>query len=129
MTVPPRLSRKDDGSASAALVIAVAAGTFLLVLLMITGGSSSMSAAAAACTPAGTVQSAPSAAAGSIPAHYLALFQEAGREYGIPWPVLAGIGEVESGDGSNDGPSSAGALGPMQFLPATWAIYGDGETS
>jgi hypothetical protein len=40
--------------------------------------------------------------------------------------VLAGIGEVESGDGSNDGPSSAGALGPVQFLPATRAIYGDG---
>jgi membrane-bound lytic murein transglycosylase B len=45
--------------------------------------------------------------------------------------VLAAIGEIESGDGSNDGPSTAGALGPMQFMPATWAGWatdGFGET-
>ena len=80
----------------------------------------------ATCTKAGTPQPAPSAAAGAIPADYLALFRQTGREYGIPWPVLAGIGEVESGDGANQGPSSAGALGPMQFLPSTWKIYGNG---
>jgi cell wall-associated NlpC family hydrolase len=40
--------------------------------------------------------------------------------------VLAAIGEAESGDGTNDGPSSAGALGPMQILPSTWHTYGDG---
>jgi membrane-bound lytic murein transglycosylase B len=33
---------------------------------------------------------------------------------------------VESGFGHNDGPSSMGALGPMQFEPPTWALYGDG---
>ena len=33
---------------------------------------------------------------------------------------------MESGFGQNDGPSSAGALGPMQFEPPTWALYGDG---
>ncbi|HLK01422.1 MAG TPA: lytic transglycosylase domain-containing protein [Streptosporangiaceae bacterium] len=43
---------------------------------------------------------------------------------GLPWTVLAAIGQVESGDGANDGPSTAGAQGPMQFLPATWAQWG-----
>ena len=38
--------------------------------------------------------------------------------------MLAAIGQIESGDGSNMGPSSAGALGPMQFLPSTWQEWG-----
>lgn len=47
---------------------------------------------------------------------------------GLSWTILAGIGQVESGHGRNNGPSSAGALGPMQFLPSTWAAYGvDGD--
>lgn len=51
---------------------------------------------------------------------------------GLRWQVLAAIGQVESGHGRNNGPSSAGALGPMQFMPATWAAYGidgDGDRS
>jgi membrane-bound lytic murein transglycosylase B len=94
--------------------------------LLISIGSAHLSAAAAACPRAGATQPEPSAAANSIPANYRALFRQAGRRYGIPWTVLAGIGKVESDDGANDGPSSAGALGPMQFLPSTWRIYGDG---
>jgi membrane-bound lytic murein transglycosylase B len=42
----------------------------------------------------------------------------------MSWTVLAAIGQIESGDGANNGPSSAGALGPMQFMPGTWAEWG-----
>jgi hypothetical protein len=60
------------------------------------------------------------------PTTYLALYQESAARYcpGLSWTVLAAIGEVESGDGANMGPSSAGALGPMQFLPSTWQRWG-----
>lgn len=60
------------------------------------------------------------------PANYLALFQESAAQYcpGLSWTVLAAIGQIESADGTNMGPSTAGALGPMQFLPATWRIWG-----
>ena len=60
------------------------------------------------------------------PDSYLALFQESAAQYcpGLSWTVLAAIGQIESGDGANTGPSTAGALGPMQFLPSTWKIWG-----
>jgi hypothetical protein len=60
------------------------------------------------------------------PTNYLMLYQESAARYcpGLSWTVLAAIGEIESDDGQNMGPSTAGALGPMQFLPSTWATWG-----
>jgi hypothetical protein len=63
------------------------------------------------------------------PAHissYLQLFQASAAKYcpAMSWTILAAIGQIESADGQNMGPSSAGALGPMQFLPSTWAAWG-----
>jgi hypothetical protein len=60
------------------------------------------------------------------PANYLQLFQESAARYcpGLSWTVLAAIGQIESADGQNVGPSTAGALGPMQFLPSTWTTWG-----
>jgi peptidoglycan hydrolase CwlO-like protein len=47
---------------------------------------------------------------------------------GLSWTVLAAIGQVESGHGRNPSTSSAGAMGPMQFLPSTFAHYAvDGD--
>jgi hypothetical protein len=62
----------------------------------------------------------------SRPTTYLELYKAAAARYcpGLSWTVLAAIGEVESGNGANVGPSSAGALGPMQFLPSTWTMWG-----
>ena len=48
-----------------------------------------------------------------------ALWSQAGAAYGIPWEVLA-INKIESNFGRNMGPSSAGAIGWMQFMPSTW---------
>src|SRR5438045_1547451 len=46
--------------------------------------------------------------------------------YGIHASYLASSSFIERKCGRVDGPSSAGALGPMQFLPSTWANYGNG---
>jgi hypothetical protein len=61
-----------------------------------------------------------------VPSSYLALYKASAAKYcpSLSWTVLAAIGEIESGNGANDGPSSAGALGPMQFMPGTWAEWG-----
>jgi len=52
------------------------------------------------------------------------LWQRAGYTYGIPWQVLASINKIESNFGQNMGPSSAGAVGWMQFMPSTWLRWG-----
>jgi murein DD-endopeptidase MepM/ murein hydrolase activator NlpD len=57
-----------------------------------------------------------------------ALWRSAGSAYGIPWEVLAAINKIESNFGRNMGPSSAGAVGWMQFMPDTWLRWGtDGD--
>ena len=57
----------------------------------------------------------------------LRIYEDAEAEFGIPWPYLASINLVETRMGRIRGPSTSGALGPMQFMPATWAAYGDGD--
>jgi murein DD-endopeptidase MepM/ murein hydrolase activator NlpD len=54
----------------------------------------------------------------------LALWKGAGEAYGVPWNVLASINKIESNFGRNMGPSSAGAIGWMQFMPSTWLRWG-----
>jgi soluble lytic murein transglycosylase-like protein len=53
-------------------------------------------------------------------------YLEAQRRYGVDASYLASINFIESKFGRVNGPSSAGAMGPMQFLPGTWAGYGQG---
>jgi murein DD-endopeptidase MepM/ murein hydrolase activator NlpD len=54
----------------------------------------------------------------------LPIWQAAAQAYGVPWSVLAAINKIESNFGQNMGPSSAGAIGWMQFMPDTWARWG-----
>jgi soluble lytic murein transglycosylase-like protein len=53
-------------------------------------------------------------------------YAEAQNRYGVDASYLASINFIESNFGRINGPSSAGAEGPMQFLPSTWTEYGQG---
>ena len=60
------------------------------------------------------------------PQRLLRFYELAEERFGVPWTVLASVNFVETRFGRILGPSSAGALGPMQFLPTTWERYGAG---
>ena len=59
-------------------------------------------------------------------AELLSYYHEAESAYGVGWNYLAAINLIETRFGSIVGVSTAGAQGPMQFLPSTFATYGEG---
>lgn len=96
------------------VVAAAAAGVGLATLVGAGAGSTLVSANA---TPS-------SEALSEIPTAYLAAFRDAAATCpGLPWSVLAGIGRVETDFGADTQTSSAGAVGPMQFMATTFAAY------
>jgi soluble lytic murein transglycosylase-like protein len=53
-------------------------------------------------------------------------YRTAQRRFGVSWQVLAAINLIETNFGRLRNVSSAGAVGPMQFLPSTWRSVGLG---
>ncbi len=69
-----------------------------------------------------------SGAAAEIPPDLIPIYRAAEAAYGVPWNVLAAVNRVETSFGTDVRTSWAGAVGWMQFMPATWASYGvDGD--
>ncbi|BBY41997.1 DUF1460 domain-containing protein [Mycolicibacterium celeriflavum] len=53
-------------------------------------------------------------------------YRQAESEFGVGWNFLAAIHLIETAFGRVAGVSAAGAQGPMQFMPSTFAAYGAG---
>jgi cell wall-associated NlpC family hydrolase len=93
-------------------------------------GTAVVASAAALLGVGSGAPAASSAAASRIPPAMIPLYQQAAATCpGLPWTILAAIGTVESDNGQSSlpgvhaGANAAGAQGPMQFEPATFAAY------
>jgi len=92
-------------------------------MVLAAGQSAPLAATASAQSPTVLARTA-------IPPQYLTWYMAAAQTCpGLPWAVLAGIGKVESDHGQSTAPgvhngaNFAGAEGPMQFEPGTFATY------
>lgn len=88
-----------------------------------------VAALTAAVAQAGTARVSTARASDVLPLLFRRLYHEAARTCpGMSWTLLAAVGQVESGHGASTASSYAGAQGPMQFLPSTFAAYAvDGD--
>ena len=125
MSWPQRTTSGGHGRVAVLVLVAVGAllvGGLIVAPMLIVGGSGLLFASGNGCSAAqGSQPPVSPQARDSIPANYLTLFQRMGKKYGVPWVVLAGIGEVESEDGRttlpgvHSGSNAFGAAGPMQI--------------
>lgn len=121
---PEKMHRSGDKDASLKLpaallglsfgVFASLVGTAVAASLLFGGGTSGCASGAV-----GAVE--------GVPARLTPIYQQASLRYGLGArgpSILAAVNWVETGFGANLGPSSAGAVGWMQFMPPTWDAYG-----
>ena len=125
-------SSSDRGAAglwvavTAVVAVALTVMLAMFVIPVITTSTQqvgSLMASGLVCTPNADAEQpdASGYAMDSIPENYLEIYQEVGEEKGIPWNILAGVGQVEShhgrweGPGITEGHNDWGAAGPMQF--------------
>ena len=109
----------------------VVAGLVLAVVIALAFAIASLAALFGAAAPGHEIASA---RPDQIRPDQLAVMQTAAAVCGLPWQVLAAVAKVESDFGRNPAlseaegmaTSSAGAIGYGQFLPSSWAAYGDG---
>ncbi|MDQ6811061.1 MAG: hypothetical protein M3Z95_04070, partial [Actinomycetota bacterium] len=117
-----RTARRGAAGIAAALGATFLAAIGLLGLAVLAGG--------APCPASSAGQDGASAAAiAQIPARMLAVYEQVGAQYNLPWEILAAIGRLECDHGQNPDPSCtpqpgahglgaanyAGASGPMQI--------------
>ena len=72
--------------------------------------------------PLSAFRTGPAEPADRLRGYYL----EAQRRFGVSWQLLAAVNYVESAFNKLRNASTAGAQGPMQFIPSSWRRYGLG---
>jgi Transglycosylase SLT domain len=112
--------------AAAAVVAGITALPLLVIVLVAASADAPAPTAGSGSFPGEPV----TLTGAGIPPDYLAWYVSAARTCpGLPWPVLAGIGKIETDHGRSplpgvhSGANAAGAEGPMQFLPSTFDQY------
>lgn len=103
------------------LVIGMIASPFGLAVFALLGLSSDSSSSTSSVPQPDAVVNGPI----PVPKQLIPVYEAAGEKYNVTWTVLAAIHYVETDFSMGNSPtSSAGAEGPMQFEPSTFATYG-----
>ena len=116
-----------DGGGFGRIFTWAALALVCLVLIPFALFTALLGASSAASCGSGTAAASIPTGAKGLPPQFVPIYAGAAQKYQLGprgFGILAAIHHIESGFGQNMGPSSAGAIGQMQFMPATWAAYG-----